>query len=133
MGRVWQTLLLARWQPAFVWLPVESLVHQQQKAYYQALNANTKGSDSAPFIRFMLSCILGAVYKADEKARVETRVKTPKRILDLLYEHPQMTLAELAATLGRAVSTIERAAARLQADGDLRFEGPKKGGRWEVL
>ena len=45
MGRLWQTLLLSRWQPAFAWLPVESLVHQQQGAYYQALNASTAASD----------------------------------------------------------------------------------------
>lgn len=137
MGRLWQTLLLSRWQPAFAWLPVESLVHQQQQAYCQALNASTKASDSAPFIRFMLSCILDAASKADAKTRAElrvkTRVKTPEQIQDLLRENPQMTLAEVAAALGRAVSTIERAAARLQADGKLRYQGPKKGGRWEVL
>ncbi len=137
MGRLWQTLLLSRWQPAFAWLPVESLVHQQQSAYYQALNASTEASDSAPFIRFMLSCILDAVSKAGEKTRAETqvktRVKTPQQILGLLQQQPHMTLAEVAATLGRAVSTIERAAAKLQADGKLRYQGPKKGGRWEVL
>ena len=137
MGRLWQTLLLSRWQPAFAWLPVESLVHQQQQAYCQALNASTKASDSAPFIRFMLSCILDAASKADAKTRAElrakTRVKTPEQIQDLLRENPRMTLAEVAAAIGRAVSTIERAAARLQADGKLRYHGPKKGGRWEVL
>ena len=53
--------------------------------------------------------------------------------LGLLHEHPQMTLVEVAATLGRAVSTIERAVANLQADGKLRYQGPKKGGHWEVL
>ena len=137
MGRLWQTLLLSRWQPAFAWLPVESLVHQQQEAYYQALNASTKASDSAPFIRFMLGCILNAASKADAKTRaetqVETRVKTPQQILGLLREHPEMTLAEVAEALGRAVSTIERAVAKLQADGKLRYRGPKKGGRWEVM
>ena len=137
MGRLWQTLLLSRWQAAFAWLPVESLVHQQQSAYYQALNASTQMSDSAPFIRFMLSCILDAVSKTSAKTRAEAqvkmRVKTPQQILGLLRDHPQMTLAEVAATLGRAVSTIERAAAKLQADGKLRYQGPKKGGRWEVL
>ena len=116
---------------------MESLVHQQQQAYCQALNASTKASDSAPFIRFMLSCILDAASKADAKTRAElrvkTRVKTPEQIQDLLRENPRMTLAEVAAALGRAVSTIERAAARLQADGKLRYQGPKKGGRWEVL
>ena len=43
-----------------------------------------------------------------------------------------MTLTEVAAALGRAVSTIERAVAKLQAEQRLRFEGPKKGGRWKV-
>ena len=136
MGRLWQTLLLSCWQPAFAWIPVESLVHQQQGAYYQALNASTQTSDCAPFIRFMLGCILDAVSNAGTRTRVETlvqtRVKTPKQIQDLLREHPQMTLAEVAETLGRAVSTIERAAAKLQVDGKLRYHGPKKGGRWEV-
>ena len=137
MGRLWQTLLLSRWQAAFAWLPVESLVHQQQAGYYHALNASTAASDSAPFIRFMLGCILEAVSKAGAKTRVETqvqtRVKTPQLILSLLREQPQMTLADVAETLGRASSTIERAVAKLQADGKLRYHGPKKGGRWEVL
>lgn len=137
MGRLWQTLLLSRWQPAFAWLPVESLVHQQQGAYYDALNASTQASDSAPFIRFMLGCILDAVSSAGTRTRVETpvetRVKTPQQILGLLRERSQMSLADVAETLGRAVSTIERAVAKLQADGKLRYHGPKKGGRWEVL
>jgi Fic family protein len=137
MGRLWQTLLLSRWQPAFAWLPVESLVHQQQDAYYRAINASTQISDSAPFIHFMLGCIHDALEKVSSNARVKTRVdvrvKTPQQILTLLRQNPQLTLADVAATLGRAVSTIERAVAKLQADGQLRFQGPKKGGRWEVL
>lgn len=131
MGRLWQTLLLSRWQPAFAWLPVESLVHQQQAAYYQALNASTAATDSAPFIRFMLGCIRDALRKAGTKtrvdARVQTRVKTPEQILALLREHPDMSLAEVAQTLGRASSTVERAVAKLQAEQRLRFDGPKKG------
>jgi Fic family protein len=137
MGRLWQTLLLSRWQPAFAWLPVESLVHQQQGAYYQAINASTRASDSAAFIHFMLGCILDAVGKAGAttreetrvKTQVEMRVKTPQQILAPLREHPAMTLDEVAVELGRAVSTIERAVAKLQAEQRLRFEGPKKGGR----
>ena len=46
--------------------------------------------------------------------------------------HTRPTLADVAAAIGRALSTVERAAARLQADGRLRHVGPKKGGRWEV-
>lgn len=141
MGRLWQTLLLSRWHLAFAWLPVESLVHQQQAAYYDALNASARAADSAPFIRFMLGCIRDAVSKADERMRAQTRVqtrvkerpKTPQQILDLLRDNPQLSLADVADALGRAVSTIERAVARLQADGKLRYQGAKKGGRWVVL
>ena len=74
---------------------------------------------------------------SDVRTRVEmqvkTRVKAPQQILFLLQQQPHMTLAEVAATLGRAVSTIEHEAAKLQADGKLRYQGPKKCGRWEVL
>ncbi|OGT71053.1 MAG: cell filamentation protein Fic [Gammaproteobacteria bacterium RIFCSPLOWO2_02_FULL_57_10] len=61
MGRLWQTLILSRWQPLFAYIPVESLVHQHQNEYYQALNQSTARSDSEPFIIFMLSMILDAV------------------------------------------------------------------------
>lgn len=61
MGRLWQTLILSRWQPLFAYIPVESLVHQHQNEYYQTLNQSTARSDSEPFIIFMLSMILDAV------------------------------------------------------------------------
>jgi ATP-dependent DNA helicase RecG len=44
-----------------------------------------------------------------------------------------MTLAELAAKIGKSLRAVERATARLVKEGKLRFVGPRKGGRWEVL
>jgi Fic family protein len=61
MGRLWQTLLLSQWQPIFAWLPIESMVHQKQAAYYQALTDSTNAVDAAPFIHFMLICIRDAI------------------------------------------------------------------------
>ena len=57
MGRLWQTLLLSRWQPLFYDIPVESLVHANQADYYRALQAATAETDCAPFIHFMLGVI----------------------------------------------------------------------------
>lgn len=74
MGRLWQTLLLSHWQPAFAWLPVESLVHRQQAEYYRAINRSTSAADCAPLIRFMLGCIHDAVSRASSKTPVETPV-----------------------------------------------------------
>ncbi len=64
MGRLWQSLILARWNPLFADIPVESLVFEHQAEYYDALQESTRQPDSAPFIAFMLRMILDAVTAA---------------------------------------------------------------------
>lgn len=61
MGRLWQTLILSGWNSIFANIPVESLIYQNQKAYYEALQASTDRTDSAPFIEFILQMILDAI------------------------------------------------------------------------
>ena len=67
------------------------------------------------------------------ETRVETRVETPDRIIELLRAHPHLTLVEVAARIGKSVSAVERATAKLTSEGRLRRVGPRKGGHWEVL
>jgi ATP-dependent DNA helicase RecG len=74
-----------------------------------------------------------APVEAPVETPVETPVKTRDQILAALAAKPQLTLAELALSIGRSVSAVERAAARLVKEGRLQFIGPRKGGRWEVL
>lgn len=71
MGRLWQTLILSRWNPLLSQLPVESVVYSQQEAYYQAINQSTLNTDSAPFIEFMLSNILEVI---DEHLKLTPQV-----------------------------------------------------------
>lgn len=141
MGRLWQTLVLARWQPMLAWLPVETVVRHRQKDYYAQLAQADVSSDCSGFIDFMLQALADALREAVTtttrvEMRVETRVKkaprTPDQILALMRDQPELTLAEVADALGRARSTVERAAARLQTEGRLRHVGPKKGGHWDV-
>lgn len=80
MGRLWQTLILSQWQPLFAHLPVENLIHQNQDAYYHAINISTQSTDSAPFIEFMLSMIEKALNELDA-------VSDPK---NLATAHPQV-------------------------------------------
>lgn len=141
LGRLWQTLLLSRWNPAFVWLPVESLVHQHQDRYYEAIRASTRQADSAPFLRFMLGCIENAVAKAlagepeetPPKTPPKAPPKTPSRILALLRARPELSFAEVAAELGKSESAIKRAVRKLREAGCVKRIGPAKGGRWEVV
>ncbi|MCC6220488.1 MAG: Fic family protein [Deltaproteobacteria bacterium] len=58
IGRLWQSLILAHWNPLFADVPVESQIYERQAEYYQALQASTRQTDSAPFISFMLHTLL---------------------------------------------------------------------------
>lgn len=57
VGRLWHTLLLSKWNSAFAWLPVESIIHDRQQEYYEAINASNGAGESTVFIEFMLSAI----------------------------------------------------------------------------
>ena len=71
--------------------------------------------------------------KTQVETQVETRVRTPEKILAVLAARPQLTLAAVAVSVGKSVSAVERATAKLVKEGKVRFVGPRKGGHWEVL
>ncbi len=74
-----------------------------------------------------------AAVKTGGKTSVKTSVKTPTEILRFLTANPTMTLAEVAAKIGKTPRAIELASAKLVKEGKLRYVGPPRGGRWEVL
>lgn len=58
MGRLWQTLILMQEYPVFEYLPIESLIKENQAEYYNVLSQSDKLGSSTPFIEFMLGIIL---------------------------------------------------------------------------
>ena len=97
MGRLWQSLILTRWNPLFADVPVESLVYEHQAEYYQALQESTHQADSAPFIEFMLRMIFDAL--TTDAPQVTPQV-TPQveRLLAVL--HGEMSREALQVALG---------------------------------
>nr|WP_270893141.1 Fic family protein [Acinetobacter baumannii] len=108
MGRLWQTLILSRWNPIFANIPVESLIYQNQKAYYEALQASTDRTDSAPFIEFILQMILDAILSSTDTAQdsghvtAQVNVQVSDQVQRLLSAMKQedYTLAELMRLVG---------------------------------
>jgi Fic family protein len=49
MGRLWQTLLLAKWNEVFAWTPMESLVYEKRLQYYGALQNAQKPKNREAF------------------------------------------------------------------------------------
>ena len=61
MGRLWQTLILTRWNPLFAVVPVESPIHAGQSDYYRAIRESSAQGESTLFIEYMLDTILAAL------------------------------------------------------------------------
>lgn len=138
MGRLWQTLILSKWHPLFLSLPLESVIKDHQQAYYYALEQADNQADSTPFIHFMLSVIQQTLAQnASVNALVNALVnlselKTPDAILALLSSTPELTRQHLADTLNKDVRTIGRAISKLQKEGKLTRIGSDKTGHWQV-
>jgi len=96
MGRLWQSLILARWNPLFADIPVESLIFEHQAEYYAALQESTQQTDSAPFIAFMLRMILDTVTTSTPEVAQE--VAPEVRLLSVLAG--EMTRQQLKEALG---------------------------------
>ncbi|MGD9848814.1 MAG: Fic family protein [Desulfuromonas sp.] len=96
MGRLWQSLILARWNPLFADIPVESLIFEHQAEYYQAIQESTRKTDSAPFIAFMLRMILDTV--SSSTPEVTQEVAPEVRLLSVLAG--EMTRQQLKKALG---------------------------------
>lgn len=60
-GRLWQTALLASWKPIFAWIPIESIIKDNQEDYYNAITLSTSQGKSSIFIEFMLDVINKAI------------------------------------------------------------------------
>ena len=100
MGRLWQTLILSRWNPIFANIPVESLIYQNQKSYYEALQASTDQTDSAPFIEFILQMILDAILSSNYTAQASVQVSDQVQRLISALGQDDYTLAELMQLVG---------------------------------
>ena len=125
VGRLWHTLLLSRWNPAFAWLPVESVIHDRQQGYYDAINASNNAGESTAFIEFMLSAIQAALTEAisagdgmrDEAPDKET-VRW-RQIETYLKSHDCIRNADVRTLCGVSAATANRILAGLVANGHL--------------
>ncbi|MDR1242237.1 MAG: Fic family protein [Deltaproteobacteria bacterium] len=98
MGRLWQTLILYRWNAHFSGISVESLIYEHQSDYYEAIRKSTDNTDSSPFIEFMLQMIQNAVRTLDTPQVSPQVTPQVKRLLEVF--RGEMTRDELMTTLG---------------------------------
>lgn len=144
MGRLWQTLILSEWNDLFAWLPVESLVKDSQRFYYEALGEADNAADCTGFVSFMLKIISAALDDALETQAdvgingginvgiTNEATKTQVKLLALIRENPSITISQMAGKLDVSTRQAERLVAELKKQGRLVRIGAKRNGRWEV-
>lgn len=137
MGRYWQTMILARWKSIFAWLPVETIVKQNQQEYYNAIARSDSAGDSTVFILFMLKC-LQATIKHEVENKVENKVEdksltdSEQRIVRLMTEDAHITIAEICKKTKLSAAGVNKILASLRNKGIIKRIGANKNGYWDV-
>lgn len=138
MGRLWQTVILKEWKSVFAWLPIETLIKENQVEYYNALNSSNSDANSTNFTVFMLQTILRTIkeiIETEKKITLKITVKitaNQKKILEAIKQNPFVTQEELSSIVGIAKLNINKNMKKLQEQGIIERVGADKNGKWIV-
>lgn len=138
IGRLWQTVILKEWKEVFAWLPVETLVKENQKEYYSVLGLSDSAANSTKFIEFMLTLILNTIEEiinSEEKVTTKVTIKVTinqKKIIDALKKNPFITQEELADIIGITKKSITANMKKLQDSGFIKRIGANKNAHWQI-
>ncbi|MDW7658020.1 MAG: Fic family protein [Bacillota bacterium] len=154
IGRLWQTLLLAKWNAIFEWIPMESVLYENRPQYYQAIEAARKANDSGAFIEFTLSSLLSIIeiqVKNKDKPLLDNEdgtvkfgesvgefgekfgeKQTQKKIIALMRLNPKISAKALGEAINLTTRGIEKSISALKKAGVIERVGSAKGGHWVV-
>ena len=116
IARLWQHVALARQEPLFRWVPLESIIHEQREAYYHVLRESDQRGASTPFIEFLAGALLEALKDVFADVRPTTQ-RAPDRLMqartelgstwfsrkDYMQIHRQISTATASRDLERGV------------------------------
>ena len=154
LGRLWQTLILSRWNPLLAWLPIEEVIRSRQQDYYESLGQADQQGDLEPFVTYQLEAIHDALRseigsemsseKGSEKSSemaaklggvigAERGLAIDQLILGDLASEPTLSARRLAERLQLSQRAVEKHLAALQRAGRLQRQGSPRAGHWQVL
>ena len=134
VGRLWHTLLLSKWNSAFAWLPVESIIHDRQQEYYAAINASNDAGESTEFIEFMLSAIKTSLIEAIDTSgemsdgKMDKATLRWKKIKEYLKNHDYIMNADVRELCGVSAATANRVLSSFAKEEKLKKY--REGGHW---
>lgn len=134
LGRLWQTLILSRWNPLLAWLPIEEVIRSRQQGYYESLGQADQLGDLEPFVSYQLEAIHDALRsEIGSEIGSEMRSEIDAVILRDLAIEPTLSARRLAERLQLSQRAVEKHLAALQQKGRLLRHGSPRAGSWQVL
>ena len=146
MARLWHTAILAKWNPIFEYIPIESQIEKFQDDYYDAIAKCHVEGESTVFIEFMLTQIDNtlaellnqmtdsatddAILDADGANHGADHMEG--RLLSGLKQNPYITQTDLAKELSLSRRTVQRIMKELMNDGKIKRVGSTRTGHWEI-
>ena len=121
-GRLWHTLILAKWQEFFLWIPIETIIHERQNDYYKALNASNTDGESTIFVQFMLELLRDLLRELSPSGSIIENLTTPEKVLALIKEDGRQSASKMAQRLGISQRQVERVLKQLKNDGKSNIQ-----------
>lgn len=131
-GRLWHTLILAKWQEFFLWIPIETIIHERQADYYKALNSSNIDGESTEFVRFMLELIRDLLKELSHNGVMNKEKTLDEKLLDLLKDDGNQSAAGLAEIVGCSQRTVQRVLKRLVDAGKIERIGSNRFGHYVI-
>lgn len=132
LGRLWHTLILAKWKEFFLWIPIETLIHERQENYYQALNAANTAGESTLFVGFMLGIIHDVLTELSENKGKQKEETIRDKLIMLLRKNGRLSAKSLSLDLGISERQVQRILKELKASGMIERAGANRNGTWIV-
>jgi len=142
LGRLWQTLILSRWNPLLAWLPIEEVIRSRQQGYYDSLGQADQQGDLQPFVAYQLEAIHDALrseISSEKGSEIRSEIGATRGdaidalILRDLAAEPTLSARRLAERHQISQRAVEKHLAALQQQGRLLRHGSPRSGTWQVL
>ncbi len=111
LGRLWQSLILSKFNPLFQYLPIETMVYNNQQNYYKAINDSSAENNSGIFVDFMLGEILNTLklHQATHSGRANGRLNgRVNGVLEFIRNNQGVNTNDIANALNIPVRTVSR-------------------------
>ena len=132
-GRLWHTLILAKWQEFFLWIPIESIIHERQDGYYEAINASNTTGESTIFVEFMLELIRDLLKELASGKSFASEKTTEDKVLELIMENGKQSAAKMSERLGLSQRQVQRVLKQLKDDKLIEYVGPNRNGYYRKI